>query len=148
MILDKVQSVERFDIVAFPDPNGSGNHYIKRLIGLPGDHIVMEDDILYLNHEPLMEPYLPNDLTSDPLTHYTEDFTLGSIIGQDHVPEGYYFVMGDNRPNSGDSRQFGLVPIESVEGISQWVYYPLSEFGQVKQYELSANGDKILEKNT
>lgn len=146
MILDKVQPIERFDIIAFPDPSGSDQHYIKRLIGLPGDQIEMVEDVLYLNGYPLDEPYLSSELTSDPSTEYTENFTLQSIIGQDRIPAGYYFVMGDNRPNSGDSRQFGLVPISSVEGRSQWVYYPFSDFGQVTQYNLSEDKRTIMTK--
>lgn len=146
MLLFKSTSIERFDIIVFPDPMGSGKTYIKRLIGMPGDTIEMKDDILYLNGIALDEPYLESLKSLSENSPFTENFTLRSIIGFDIIPEGYYFVMGDNRPYSGDSRQFGLVPIETVQGNSTWIYWPLEAFGKVTTYQLDDSGQMIIEK--
>lgn len=85
--------------------------YIKRVIGLPGDRIEYKDDILYINDEPYDEPL-------------TRSFTLEETsVGGDIVPEGYLFVMGDNRRNSEDSRRIGATPIEQIIVTTKVVYF-------------------------
>ena len=74
---------------------------IKRLIGMPGDTIEIKSGVLYLNNEPQVEEYVKKDF---PMSDY----------GPFTVPEGHYFMMGDNRNNSGDSRVFGAVPYETL----------------------------------
>ena len=94
--------------------------YIKRVIGIEGDHIKIEDGKVYLNGEELDEPYLREGII-------TEGGTFTDIV----VPEGYIFVMGDNRPHSTDSRSFGCVPLEKVES-KVWIrFWPLNKFGKV-----------------
>ena len=94
--------------------------YIKRVIGIEGDHIKIEDGKVYLNGEELEEPYLREGII-------TEGGAFTDII----VPEGYIFVMGDNRPHSTDSRSFGCVPLEKVES-KVWIrFWPLNKFGKV-----------------
>jgi signal peptidase I len=132
MIVNKigynVGEPDRFDIVVFHAPEEKD--YIKRIIGLPGDHVAYEDDQLYINGEPVDEPYL--DAYKEGITGtLTEDFTLEDIIGEETVPEGHVFVMGDNRRASKDSRMIGPVPIDEVIGSTSFVFWPMAEAGVV-----------------
>jgi len=95
--------------------------YIKRVIGLPGDHVKIEDGKVYINGKELDEPYLRDEITTD-------GKTFKDIV----VPEGYLYVVGDNRPHSTDSREFGCVPIERIESKVLIRFWPFSKFGGVK----------------
>ncbi len=129
----KISGIERFDVIVFEAP--IGENYIKRVIGLPGDHVAFEDDILYINGEALEEPYLDQykELLIDkaPLTY---DFTLETLTDYQEIPDGYFFVLGDNRRKTADSRdpRVGLVPIEKVLGKASIRFYPLDSIGIVK----------------
>jgi signal peptidase I len=122
----KIGGPERFDIVVFHAEEDKD--YIKRVIGLPGDHIEYRNDVLYINGKEYDEPYLEEykqQVIDGPLT---EDFKLEDIPpGQAAVPEGHLFVMGDNRRYSKDSRQIGFVKMEDVLGETSLVYWPMSE---------------------
>ena len=78
---------------------------IKRVIGLPGDHIQIKDGSVYVNGEKLEESYIRSEIS-------TESFILNDFT----VPEGYYFMMGDNRERSSDSRTLGCIPKNKLEG--------------------------------
>lgn len=96
--------------------------YIKRVIGLGGEHITISPDGgVYINGEKLDEPYLTDGLKT-PIT--------GNFYDLD-IPEGYVFVMGDNRGGSSDSREFGCIPLEKVEGRVKYRIWPLTKFGKV-----------------
>ncbi|MGX7245601.1 signal peptidase I [Enterococcus quebecensis] len=122
---------KRFDIATFPSPS-SGKRIIKRVVGLPGDTIRMENDQLYINDKKYDEPYLDEfkqDLTDgSPLT---ADFSLETIaVGSAKVvPAGKYFVLGDNRRKADDSRYFGFVDKEDIVGVVYFRYYPLNKIG-------------------
>lgn len=103
--------IERFDIVVFHGPDKKED-YIKRVIGLPGDEIHYSDDQLYINGKPINEPYL----SKEHIGLLTGDFTLEEKTGKKKIPEGFLFVIGDNRIQSYDSRHFGLIKIEDVVG--------------------------------
>ncbi|MFP3916166.1 signal peptidase I [Lysinibacillus telephonicus] len=126
MIVNKMGELDRFDIVVFHAPEGKD--YIKRVIGLPGDYIEYKDDQLYINGEPIDEPYLDeykSQLTEGTLT---QDFTLQDIDPTlEVIPEGYVFVMGDNRRYSKDSRHIGIVSEEKIIGKTNIVFWPLNE---------------------
>jgi signal peptidase I len=107
---------QRGDIVVFDPPGQHTEPYIKRIIGLPGDHIAIHDGGVYINGQRLDEPYLRSDTS------------WRGITSQDYVVEpGHLFVMGDNRNNSSDSRVFGAVPISSVIGKAWVAYWPLAD---------------------
>lgn len=144
MFLMKQTSIERFDVIVFPDPQGSSNSYVKRLIGLPGERLYVQNDQLYINDIPIEEPYL-EPLKSQSVAPFTQDFSLYDTIGTHTIPEGYYFVMGDNRPGSGDSRQFGLVPINSIQGEANLVYYPFNHFRTLPKYVLDAGLEQAIQ---
>ena len=97
--------------------------YIKRVIGLPGDHVQIKDGKVYINNEELDEPYLQDNVTTN----------MGNGIFSDLVvPENCVFAMGDNRDHSTDCRSFGCIPLEKIEG-TVWIrFWPLNLFGKVE----------------
>ena len=97
--------------------------YIKRIIAVAGDHIEIKDGKVYLNGEELQEEYLDEGVTTNMGTY--------GVFSDVIVPKGYVFVMGDNRDHSTDSRSFGCIPVEKIEG-KVWIrFWPFSEFGTV-----------------
>lgn len=101
--------------------------YIKRVIGLPGEHVQIADGKVYINGEKLDESeYLQDDV-------YTDDY--GGVFTDIVVPEGCIFAMGDNRGKSADSRRFGCIPIEKIEGKVAIRFWPLNKFGIVEKAE-------------
>src|SRR5690625_3989387 len=132
LLLQKFGDLEKFDIIVFPAPDSPDKQYIKRVIGLPGDHIEMQNDHLFINGEQVDEPYLDESRNSlEEWESFTADFELSEVTDAEVVPEGHYFVMGDNRENSKDSRSFGFIPIESVLGKTEWRLWPLDQFGRI-----------------
>ena len=97
--------------------------YIKRVIGLPGDHVQIKEGKVYINNEVLDEPYLQDGVTTN----------MGNQIFSDLVvPENCVFAMGDNRDHSIDCRSFGCIPLEKIEG-TVWIrFWPLNLFGKVE----------------
>lgn len=95
-------------------------YLIKRVIGLPGDTVEIKNSKVYINNEILEEPYLKEDLNY-------QDFSL-SELGYEKIPEGYYFVLGDNRENSLDSREIGLIKKEDIIGKISIRFWPLNTF--------------------
>lgn len=96
--------------------------FIKRVIGLPGDHVVIKDEKVYVNNQKLREGYLDEGTVTDSV-----DGCFTDII----VPEGYIYVLGDNREVSGDSRRFGCIPIEKIEGKAVFRFWPLNKIGKI-----------------
>lgn len=143
MVMFRNTNLNRFDVVVFPDPRGSGSSYVKRIIGLPGDELYYNNDILYLNNQALEEPYLEALKSQSHNGNFTNDFSLWDTLGIAQIPEGYYFVLGDNRPNSGDSRQFGLVEMSSIQGEANFIYYPFDRLGKLDEYQLNLEETKI-----
>ncbi|MFJ7975945.1 signal peptidase I [Peribacillus sp. JNUCC 23] len=124
VIISKMSEIDRFDTVVFRAPSGDGN-YVKRVIGLPGDTVEMKDDLLYINGEPNPESYLLKAKQQlKATTLLTGDFTLKSVTGFSMVPEGYVFVLGDNRLVSNDSRYFGYIPMKSIIGEVKFKVWP------------------------
>ena len=95
--------------------------YIKRVIALEGDHVRIEDNKVYVNGQLLDEEYLSDDVV-----------TISNIFNDFIVPEGYVFAMGDNRTKSTDCREFGCIPLEKIEGIVAFRFWPLNTWGKVK----------------
>jgi signal peptidase I len=134
MIVNKlsytVGEPDRFDIVVFHAPEQKD--YIKRVIGLPGDTVEYEDDVLYINGKAYEEPYLKEYKEQIDEGLLTEDFTLEEKIGQTTVPENTIFVMGDNRRFSKDSRHIGVVKIDEVIGNTSVIYWPIKDIEIIK----------------
>lgn len=132
LLLNKFSAVERFDIIVFPPPDEADTQYIKRVIGMPGDAVEYRQDVLYLNGEPVNEAFLEDVPEDERIFYVSGNFSLLSLLGEETVPEGQYFVLGDNRMNSRDSRSFGFIDEENVLGKVSLRYWPLEKFGTVE----------------
>lgn len=122
-----IRDIKRFDVVVFHA--NESEDYVKRVIGLPGEHVAYKDNQLYINGELLEEPYL-DEYKSEPHSLYrTADFSLEEITGESTIPEGKVFVIGDNRNGSYDSRDFGCIDIEQIVGKVNLRYWPLKDIG-------------------
>lgn len=111
---------KRYDIVVLK--NGD-DRLIKRIIGLPGDKIEYKNNKLYINGKYTKEKFLTNH-------QKTFDFTLEDI-GYKKIPKGYYFVLGDNRTNSTDSRILGLIKKDRIQGKANFKVLPINKFGRI-----------------
>ena len=109
---------ERGDIIVFRSVEGGQEELVKRVVAVSGDEVTVEDGRLLVNGEPQSEPYLNRAFPPDE-----------SSYGPTRVPEGEVFVMGDNRANSRDSRFFGPVPLENIEGEAFASFWPPSRIG-------------------
>lgn len=117
MILKKYdKKYERFDVVVV-SKNVEGEELIKRVIGLPGETIKYFDGKLYINNEIIDDPYAYGE---------TDDFSE-YVLGDDE-----YFVMGDNREVSLDSRLIGIIKYREIEGTTNFVLFPFKSFGKIK----------------
>lgn len=114
LLTNKFAEPQHGDIVVL-DGWGSGKNYVKRIIGMPGDQVDYVNGELLLNGIYTEEPYA--------ISEY-DDYSVT-------VPEGMYWVLGDNRPDSSDSREHGLVPKEDIKGVAYFRYWPLTRFGTV-----------------
>lgn len=130
IIVKTIYDLERFDSVVFHD--SSNRTLVKRIIGLPGEKIRYENDQLYVNDKKIEEKFLDNDLVNHAGGIWTSDFTLEELTGTQVVPADEYFVLGDNRRSSNDSRYFGSIPIESIIGETSFIYYPLNRIKYVQ----------------
>ncbi len=129
----KNTDLKRFDIVTFPAPDAAGKNYIKRIIGLPGDTVEYKDDVLYVNGKAMKETYLDEYKEAlDDGQPLTPDFTLETYFDSATVPDGYLFVMGDNRRISKDSRIIGYIAEKNVTGDVRFCFWPFDRFGTVE----------------
>ncbi len=111
-----VREIRRGDVIVFKFPGRPTMDYIKRVIGVGGDEVFGKDGVVYVNGQPLDEPYAVHH-------HETWGFGLRDDFGPVRVPPGHYFVMGDNRDNSDDSRFWGTVPYYMVKGRAFLIYW-------------------------
>ena len=116
-------AVERGDIIVFHFPINPEEELIKRVIGLQGDHVVVKNNQVFVNGQQLNEPYI----SQAPM-----------YSGEWVVEENYLFVLGDNRNNSNDSKDWGLLPIENVVGKAAVIYWPPSLWNVIEHTEIFA----------
>ena len=121
----KFRSIQRGDVIIFKSPKNPDIEYIKRVIGLPGDKIVITKGQVFLNDQPLNENYTATitNVWENGFLKENEPFI---------VPENHIFVMGDNRMRSSDSRDFGPISIQSVDGLVFYRYFPPQKAGFIK----------------
>ena len=111
--------------------------YIKRVIGLPGNTVELRNGSVYINGKRLSESaYIPKNVHTFGMAYLANNVPL-------KIPKGDYFVMGDNRMNSSDSREWGLVPYSEIRGEAWFVYWPLSKFGFVPTMHYYTKGNVI-----
>lgn len=118
----------RGDVVVFHNPRNTSEDYIKRIIGIPGDTVEVRDQTVFINGQPL-----PEDFPHNPMPP-------GELFGPIVVGEKQLFVMGDNRPNSTDSRVIGLIEQDLVVGQAWLRIWPLTKFGIVQHEDLAPAG--------
>lgn len=131
MIMSKLGDTKRFDVVVLQAPD-EDKEYIKRVIGMPGDTVEVKSGVLYINGKVVEQPFI--NTNSDKKTVFIDDFTLKELTGEDKVPEGKYFVMGDNRGVSKDSRMIGFIDKASIEGKAIFIVWPLNRIGGLRDY--------------
>ncbi|HEX5233893.1 MAG TPA: signal peptidase I [Silvibacterium sp.] len=135
------QSVERGDVIVFHFPLNPSEHVVKRVIGIPGDRIHLTSGVVYRNGQPLTEPYVVNEPAYP--DSFRDNFPSGAYTnpsidtewwlqihriesnGDIIVPAGHYFVLGDNRNHSRDSRYWGFVPRSAIVGRPFVIYFSL-----------------------
>jgi signal peptidase I len=115
----RFEPIERGDVVVFWYPLDRSKSFIKRVVGLPGEVIEIRSGHLYLNGTELQEPYVP--------ASYLDDLSYPARV----IPSGEYFVMGDHRDSSNDSRVFGPVPRQCIYGKAVFAYWPVDRFGSL-----------------
>ena len=114
----KFGPLQRGDVIVFKAPKDPDKDFIKRIIGIPGDNVMTQDGFVYVNGKKLDEStYLEPDVR----TYGGSSMKDGEAIT---VPPDHYIVMGDNRPFSSDSREWGFLPKKNVIGKSFFVYWP------------------------
>ena len=118
----------RGDVIVFEAPGSNGDEFIKRIIGLPGDVISVQYGKIYVNGIELGETYLEDEIYTSGGTFLTD----GSSVT---VPDGEYFVLGDNRKFSSDSRAWGFVTMDQITGRAWVIYWPIQETGTVDRPE-------------
>jgi signal peptidase I len=115
----RLESIQRGDIVVFRYPRDPSKSFIKRVIGLAGDRIRIEAGQVFVNGEPLQEDYVPRV--------YADERSYPESV----VPENSYFVLGDHRTMSNDSRDFGPVAASFIYGKAVFGYWPMDKMGRV-----------------
>lgn len=114
-----IDKIERGDLVVFEYPYDTSKKYIKRVIGLPGDYVEVNEGKVFVNGQELQEPYVPEE--------YRDRMSVRrAVVTLDH-----YFVMGDHRSSSNDSRMWGTVDRKYIYGKAVFVYWPFDKMGRV-----------------
>jgi signal peptidase I len=115
-----ISAIERSDVVVFHYPRDPSKSYIKRVIALPGDSLRIDHGQVWVNNKRLVEDYVPEE--------YRDSRSMAAMI----VPEGTFFMMGDHRSISSDSREFGPVERSLIYGKAVFVYWPTRDAGVVR----------------
>jgi signal peptidase I len=130
LIVDKIgyrlHTVERGDVIVFVPPKDASRDFIKRVIALPGERVEIRQGHVLINGKLLQEPYIK----------VSWNYTMAPIV----VGEDEYFVLGDNRNNSSDSRMWGLLPKKNIVGKAWLSYWPPQQWGLIPRYALALQG--------
>jgi signal peptidase I len=114
-----VRSVVRGDVLVFKYPEEPSRDFIKRVVGLPGETLELKGTQVYINGQPLSEPYALYQRLPDMLLPGDVRRAYGPVT----IPDGHYFMMGDNRDDSQDSRYWGFLPAGHIKGRALFVYW-------------------------
>ena len=117
------------DIIVFNYPENPSEQFVKRIIAIPGDSIEIRQGSVYVNGKVLNEPYVSRGAQ-------IAGFTERDVLPLRTVPSGAYFVMGDNRRGSRDSREWGFLPRKFIVGKVWLAYWPPDDFGIIDHFEL------------
>lgn len=119
------KKAKRFNLIYFKDPR-NGQVSIRRVIGLPGEDLNYKNDELYINSKTVPERFMEQAIADAKQTGLllTQDFTLKQVTGESLIPEGKYFVLGDNRQFAVDSREYGLIDEKDIVGVAGMRIFP------------------------
>ncbi|WP_375180332.1 signal peptidase I [Enterococcus rotai] len=135
IFVNKGETPKRYSIVTLDPLKKKKESYVKRVVGLPGDSIWLEGTSLFLNQEqPTFS--VEGSSKSSQLPDGTIKITVNKAVAQkmeglERIPADNYFVLGDNRNHSNDSRSFGLVSAKQIEGVAMYRYYPVTRLGRL-----------------
>ncbi len=128
-LIYQLKEPQRGDVVVFQYPHDPSRDFIKRVIGVPGDNVVIQNGIIAINGRPVEEPYIAQQ------GNYSGNWTLGP---------NEFFVLGDNRNNSSDSHNWGLLPRDNLIGRAWVIYWPVEDWGSVPHSTFDlANGTAL-----
>ncbi|MCQ4087167.1 signal peptidase I [Saccharibacillus sp. JS10] len=130
-ILYDIRTPKKDEVIVFKVPSEDNREFIKRVIALPGDTVKVEGDEVTVNGKVIEEPYIQGVLDAAHANGETYNNNVNfpnSLFPDGTVPAGHVFVMGDNRPNSKDSRSIGYVPFSDITGRADLVFWPFNEF--------------------
>lgn len=116
----RLEAIQRGDIIVFRYPRDPSKSFIKRVIGLAGDHILIDDGRVFVNGKPLDEDYIPEN--------YEDERSFPEIV----VPPNSFYVLGDHRNMSNDSRDFGAVDSSYIYGKAVFGYWPMDKMGRLR----------------
>lgn len=126
----KLRPPQRGEVIIFRYPKNTNEDYIKRIIGLPGENVQIENGKVLINNQLLDESYLPRGTKTNVSSSISNNLNI--TLGPEE-----YFVLGDNRNNSSDSREWGTVPKQNIIGRAWFSVYPLADFGKIKNPNMS-----------
>lgn len=137
VIVRRTKEPKRYEIITFKPPVKSDFQYVKRIIGMPGDLVWTEGRDLFINHQAEALPKASelsaaNELPDGTIKVNISEDCLAQMSQLKKIPKGYYFVLGDNRNNSSDSRTFGLVDGQAIEGVVSFRFTPFNNIGWIK----------------
>lgn len=137
VIVRRTKEPKRYEVITFKPPVKSEFQYVKRIIGMPGDLVWTEGSDLFINHQAETLPKASelsaaNELPDGTIKVNISDDSLAQMSQLKKIPKGHYFVLGDNRNNSSDSRAFGLVDGQAIEGVVSFRFSPFSNIGWIK----------------
>lgn len=131
VFVNRLEPIKRFSLVLIQQP-GKKEKLVRRVIGLPGEEVRYQDDQLFVNNREVTERFIANERqeANDMKTLFTQNFTLQQLLKEPRVPEGKYFVLGDNRPYSTDSRYYGWIDEKEIIGVVKMRVLPLHQMEQ------------------
>jgi signal peptidase I len=144
-VLMPMRPIKRGDVVVFKYPKEPDRDFVKRVIGLPGDRLELHRKVVSINGQPLQEPYVqfmePPSKDGPPRRD-----DLREEYGPVTVPPGQYFMMGDNRDNSEDSRYWGFMPVSYVKGKALFIYYSFDDTGSIASVLSATRWGRLLQR--
>ncbi|MEI5990816.1 signal peptidase I [Enterococcus termitis] len=134
ILIAKNSEPTRYSIITFEPKNREKESYLKRIIGMPGDRIQLLGNALFLlpkENETKGDLDLANDQIDGTIKSLIADSVINELVSYKRIPKDYYFVEGDNRLHSDDSRVYGLINKKQIEGVVLYRYYPFNKMGMV-----------------
>ena len=137
------RDIRRGDVIVFKYPEDPERDFIKRVIGLPGERLELRRKKIYINDKPIEEPYV-RFLEPPPAEDAARSDDLRAWYGPVTVPEHQYFMMGDNRDNSQDSRYWGFLPETYIKGKALFIYFSFEENGSLSNMFTDIRWSRML----